>query len=129
MDDRKKRALVVDDEEALRAVMTEVLDMVNIETDTASSGEEAIAIAADPEKHFDILIIDMYMPLMTGDEVYEELKKYYPECPVLFISGLDRNPEQKGETDPKKQFLKKPFAVKDIQNAIKRLLNPLENKS
>ena len=123
MGDRKKRALVVDDEEALRNVMTEVLDMVNIETVTASSGVEAIDIARNSADPFDVLIIDMFMPMMTGDEVYEELKKIYPDCPVLFISGLDRTPEEE-QADKDRHFLKKPFSVKDIQEAIIKLLDP-----
>jgi len=121
MENRKKRALVIDDEEALRDIVTEVLDMVNMEAITASSGIEALKIASVPANYFDIMVIDMYMPHMTGDETYEKLRQIYPDCPVLFISGLDRSEEQK-ITDPKMQFLKKPFAVKDIQDAINKLI-------
>ncbi len=121
MKNQKKRALVVDDEEALRAVITEVLEIVNMETVTASSGVEALQLASDSVNHFDIMIIDMYMPDMTGEETYEKLRKIYPDCPALFISGLDRSEEQK-LSRPNTQFLKKPFAVKDLQDIIKRLI-------
>ena len=95
--------------------------MVGIETVTASSGMDALNIISHPPKHFDIMIIDMYMPDMTGEETYEKLKEFYPDCPVLFISGLDRSEEQKIH-QPNLQFLKKPFAVKDLQDAIKKLI-------
>ena len=121
MNNLKKRGLIVDDEEALRDIVTEVLELLNMESATASSGIEAIKIASDSANHFDIMIIDMYMPNMKGDETYEKLKEFYPDCPVLFISGLDRSEEQE-MMNPKMQFLKKPFAVKDLQEAINKLI-------
>ena len=121
MENRKKRALVIDDEEALRDIVTEVLDMVGMEAVTASSGVEAIKIVSELPNHIDIMIIDMYMPDLTGEETYEKLKEFYPNCPVLYISGLDRSEDYKSPA-PNVQFLKKPFAVKDLQDAIQKLL-------
>lgn len=126
MNNIKKRGLIVDDEEALRDIVTEVLELLNMESAAASSGIEAIKIASDSANHFDIMIIDMYMPNMNGDETYEKLKEFYPDCPVLFISGLDRSDEQE-KANPKRNFLKKPFAVKDLQEAINKLIG-FDNK-
>ncbi|MBN1408966.1 MAG: response regulator [Calditrichaceae bacterium] len=120
--ENKKRALVIDDEEALRDIVTEVLDMIDMESATASSGMDALKIASNHSNQFDVMVIDMYMPDLTGEETYEKLKEFYPNCPVLFISGLDRSEKYK-ISDPKIQFLKKPFAVKDLQDAINELIN------
>ena len=122
MEKKKKKALVIDDEEALRDIVTEVLEMVDMEAVTASSGVEALKIVSDYDNNFDVMIIDMYMPDLTGEETYEKLKEFYPNCPVLYISGLDRS-EEYIESDPNVQFLKKPFAVKDLQDAIKKLID------
>lgn len=122
MENKKKKALVIDDEEALRDIVTEVLEMVDMEAVTASSGVEALKIVSDHENQFDVMIIDMYMPDLTGEETYEKLKEFYPNCPVLYISGLDRS-EDYIESDPNVQFLKKPFAVKDLQDSISKLIN------
>lgn len=121
MSNQKKCGLIVDDEEALREIVTEVLGILNMDSVTASSGIEAMKIATDTENHFDIMIIDMYMPNMNGDETYEKLRKFYPDCPVLFISGLDRSEEEK-ITNPNINFLKKPFAVKDLLDTINKLI-------
>ena len=122
MEKKKKKALVIDDEEALRDIVTEVLEMVDMEAVTASSGVEALKIVSDYDNNFDVMIIDMYMPDLTGEETYEKLKEFYPNCPVLYISGLDRSEDYKS-SDPNVQFLKKPFAVKDLQDAIKKLID------
>ncbi|MEJ2543123.1 MAG: response regulator [Calditrichaceae bacterium] len=103
-------------------IVTEVLDMVDMDAVTASSGVEAIKKVSEIQNQIDIMIIDMYMPDMTGEETYEKLKEFYPNCPVLFISGLDRFEDYKSP-DPNVQFLKKPFAVKDLQDAINKLIN------
>ena len=122
MENKKKIAFVIDDEEALRDIVTEVLAMVDIESITASSGVEAIKMVTEHSNQIDIMIIDMYMPDLTGEETYEKLKEFYPNCPVLYISGLDRSEDYKS-SDPNVQFLKKPFAVKDLQDAIKKLID------
>ena len=122
MEKKKKKALVIDDEEALRDIVTEVLEMVDMEAVTASSWVEALKIVSDYDNNFDVMIIDMYMPDLTGEETYEKLKEFYPNCPVLYISGLDRSEDYKS-SDPNVQFLKKPFAVKDLQDAIKKLID------
>ena len=122
MENKKKIAFVIDDEEALRDIVTEVLAMVDIESITASSGVEAIKMVTEHSNQIDIMIIDMYMPDLTGEETYEKLKEFYPNCPVLYISGLDRSEDYKS-SDPNVQFLKKPFAVKDLQEAINKLIN------
>jgi len=122
MENKKKIAFVIDDEEALRDIVTEVLAMVDIESITASSGVEAIKMVTEHSNQIDIMIIDMYMPDLTGEETYEKLKEFYPNCPVLYISGLDRSEDYKS-SDPNVQFLKKPFAVKDLQDAINKLIN------
>ena len=122
MENKKKIAFVIDDEEALRDIVTEVLAMVDIESITASSGVEAIKMVTEHSNQIDIMIIDMYMPDLTGEETYKKLKEFYPNCPVLYISGLDRSEDYKS-SDPNVQFLKKPFAVKDLQDAINKLIN------
>ena len=122
MEKKKKKALVIDDEEALRDIVTEVLAMVDMESITASSGVEAIKMVTEHSNQIDIMIIDMYMPDLTGEETYEKLKEFYPNCPVLYISGLDRSEDYKS-SDPNVQFLKKPFAVKDLQDTINKLIN------
>ena len=99
MEKKKKKALVIDDEEALRDIVTEVLEMVDMEAVTASSGVEALKIVSDYDNNFDVMIIDMYMPDLTGEETYEKLKEFYPNCPVLYISGLDRSEDYKS-SDP-----------------------------
>jgi len=121
MSQRKKRALVVDDEEALRDIITEILDMINVEAITAETGIEAIEIASKMTEPVDLMIIDLFMPNMTGEESYNKLAEYFPDCPTLFISGFDAN-NKKDNYDGKNNFLKKPFTLAQLQEAIEGLI-------
>jgi len=121
MSQRKKRALVVDDEEALRDIITEILYMINVEAITAETGIEAIEIASKMTELVDLMIIDLFMPNMTGEEAYKKLAEYFPDCPVLFISGFEVNNKQDNYGE-KKKFLKKPFTLVQLQEAIEDLI-------
>lgn len=121
MDDSRKKVLVVDDEEALRDIITEVLDMVNVQSITASTGMEAIEIAEQLDQPIDLMIIDLFMPNMNGKEVYEKLKAFYPNCPVLFISGYE-SINKKIPSRTNQRFLKKPFTLDQLQKTILELI-------
>jgi PAS domain S-box-containing protein len=88
-----QRVLLVDDEEAIRQVVTRILE-TQCQVDVASNGEEALALVG--QRHYDLIICDLYMPVMGGLEFYGEWQERYPEqtavIPILFITGDTVNP-------------------------------------
>jgi two-component system, cell cycle sensor histidine kinase and response regulator CckA len=116
------KTLVVDDEDGLCEIITEVLKTLDIESKAALSGEEALDIAAQNDP-FDLFIIDMNMPGMTGEETYNHLKEKYPDIPLVFMSGYDLSNELKAMNfSCPHTFLKKPFTITELAQTVSELL-------
>ena len=121
MNTQKKKVLVIDDEEPLRDIIKEVLGMLKMQVIEAETGLQAIEIVSALSEPVDLMIIDLHMPNMTGEETFEKLRSRFPDCPVLFISGYHGN-NHKSILDEKTQFLKKPFTLNELQKAVSALL-------
>lgn len=121
MTELTKKALIVDDEEALREIIVEVLSIMKIEALTAENGVQAIEVAKKNRERINLMLIDLFMPKMTGDEAYKKLSQIVPDCPVIFMSGYDDQEEDR-PAEPGKLFLKKPFAISDLKKAITSLI-------
>ncbi len=75
---------MVDDEEKFRATTEKLLKRRGFETIMAESGEEAINKLKDNP---DVIILDIRMPGMDGHQALKEIKHYYPELPVIMLTG------------------------------------------
>ncbi len=81
----KIRLLMVDDEEEFLASTAPALERRNIEVTTALSGIKALEILQ--KKSFDVLLLDVKMPDMDGIEVFQSVKREYPNLPVIILTG------------------------------------------
>jgi len=80
-----KRILVVDDEEQIRSMLTQMLEHEGFEVDTAENGEEGMNLIT---RHaYDLIITDMIMPIKDGLKLIMELVRDYPDQRILAISG------------------------------------------
>ena len=114
--------LVVDDEQAVQRFVERVLRDAGYETTAASDGPEAIEAAAKME-HFDLLVTDVMMPQMTGDELARRLRIQHPTLQVLYLTGFsDRLFKEKVTLWADEAFLDKPCSVKGLQQAVALLL-------
>jgi CheY-like chemotaxis protein len=114
--------LIVDDEPSVRGFVERVLSEAGYTTRTASDGPEAIEIASkfDP---FDIVITDVMMPQMTGDEVARRLRAERPALKVLYLTGFsERLFKQKATLWQDEAFLDKPCSVKGLLQAVSLLM-------
>ena len=119
---RPMSVLIVDDEAALRDFVARTLREVGYATTLASDGPEAIEIAAklDP---LDILVTDLMMPQMTGDELARRLRQSRPELKVLYLTGFsDRLFKEKSPLWADEAYLDKPCTVKGLRQAVSLLL-------
>ena len=81
------RVLVADDEPVVRTLMTKMLSALGYDVVSASDGEEAVArFAADPEG-FVLVVLDVQMPTMSGDEALARMAEIRPEVRALIVSG------------------------------------------
>ena len=117
-----KTALIVDDEEALREIISEVLSLLNIESIIAEDGFQAVEAAREHKDNIDLFLIDLFMPNMSGEETFKKLNALVPDCPVIFMSGYDRDSKTLPEfSQGNQKFLKKPFGIVDLKNLVESI--------
>jgi CheY-like chemotaxis protein len=82
----KKRVLVVDDDDSVRASLKKVLQQAGYDVVLAGGGlEAALRFNRDP---IDLLLLDLNLPNLTGWEVFEHVTTRYPLVPVIIITGM-----------------------------------------
>ena len=120
---KNKSVLIVDDEEAVRNVLALNLKQLGYQAELAASGLEAIE-KIDAGNHFDLVLLDMLMPHISGEETFYELRKRVPDQKCLIISGFcSEDVLQRLLSDGAKGFLPKPFGIQDLSRKIEESLN------
>lgn len=86
---RGASVLVVDDDPDLRAMLTEVLSREGYVVHTASHGKEALALLQRLEEKPRIILVDLMMPVMTGQELIAALREVHAlaEIPIAVVTG------------------------------------------
>ncbi len=121
--DRLKPAgsvLLVEDSDEVRDFVSEILIGDGFEVSTACDGRGAWSLINS--RHFDLVISDMGLPDMDGEELIRSMRKNSIGTPVLLISGVKIYEGKKGGF-PRSQLIYKPFEVNEIKKAVFDLLN------
>ncbi len=116
---RGKRILVVDDDQTAQDLLNELLCRDGHVVAQAQDGFKALELFS-PGK-FDLVIIDLLMPGMRGDELATKIKELSPSQSVLLISGLAS--DLPGAEEPFNRILRKPFTISELQAAMAELLS------
>jgi CheY-like chemotaxis protein len=114
--------LLVDDEDALRQLISEVLINHGYRVLTAADGVEAVALYARERHSIRLLITDMAMPRMGGEGT---IRRMTAGLPVIAISG-NRDPATIAHIAPDLKFLSKPFASEALLHLIAQALPRIE---
>jgi PAS domain S-box-containing protein len=117
----EETVLLVEDEEAVRTLVREILRMHGYAVLEARHGGEAILISQRHQGPIQLLLTDMVMANMNGMELAAHLEPLRPEMRVLFISGY--GPEQWGRMASRAAFLPKPFSPKTLAAKVREVLN------
>jgi len=113
------RVFVVDDEEVVREILGDILEQLGYEAIMADDGECAIPIYRKEWRSIDIVLLDMIMPGMNGNETFQELKKINPDVKVVVCTGYTEDgPIQDMMKKGALCVLKKPFRMDDIAMVI-----------
>jgi len=114
---RKASILVIEDEDDLRNLLTDILKMEDLQVEAAENGREGIALFAS--KHFDLVFTDLGMPEMSGWQVAKEIKKLDDKTPVALITGwhIQLNDAEKKEKGVD-LIINKPFKVNEILKLV-----------
>ncbi|MCX5804952.1 MAG: response regulator [Proteobacteria bacterium] len=121
---RKRRVLIVDDEDIIREFVKGILLDEGAQVIEASNGKEAIEIFKEHQHKIDLVILDMIMPGIKGDEVLREIRAMRPDIKVIVSSGF-MSEEQKNNLKEYSvdAFLDKPYRDKDVIRTIFDILS------
>ena len=120
--------LIVEDDEAIRSLFGEVLSRQGYSTISVGTGEEAITYLFKDPSTVDLVILDMDLPVRSGDRVYADLKKINPEVKILITSAHWLENEVKYVIDDAEGFLKIPFSNRELISVVSRILEEKEGK-
>lgn len=115
--------LVVDDEEALRTVVGDLLTNLGYHVLSTSNGEDALALAAEYPGKIDLLLTDVMMEPISGPALAEALSRTRPEMKVVFISGYPTATlAPDGNLKPGTVLVYKPFTMKILSAKLREVL-------
>ena len=112
--------LLVEDEENVRELAREALELYGYRVICAAAPDEALALGDDV--HYDLLLTDIVMPQMRGSELAQRIGELRPGVKTLFMSGYSAGEALFGEDQPL-PFLPKPFSVEALARAVRELLD------
>jgi two-component system cell cycle sensor histidine kinase/response regulator CckA len=116
--------LIVDDEDMIITVGSEMLRKLGYKVLLAKSGKEAIELCEAHKETIDMVILDMIMPDMNGEETYDRIKKIMPEVKVLLSSGYSIIGQAKHMLERGcNGFIQKPFNMKRLSHKVREVLN------
>jgi len=116
--------LLVDDDDRVRRVGRQMIEMGGYTVMTARSGEEAVEVFLEMKNEISLVILDLIMPGMGGKRCLEELLRIDPTVRILLASGYSSNglwmhKEESGA----RGWINKPYDAKDILAAIRKVLD------
>jgi PAS domain S-box-containing protein len=115
--------LLVEDDAALRAVARRLLDHSGYNVLEATDGADALLQAVQRRTKVDLVITDIVMPYLSGQEMMRHLTPMFGDVPVLFMSGYAIEAvERHGELLPGAKFLSKPFSPTQFLDAVANTL-------
>jgi len=117
--ERKYRALIVEDDPAIRRLVEKLLSRRHIDIDVAHDGREAVnKLMANT---YSVLILDLMVPELNGFEVIEFLKRENMKVPVAVVSAVSQQALTKLDLDVVKLVISKPFDVDEFTKGVLEL--------
>ena len=122
--DGKPVVLVVDDEDVVRRVAKVVLEMRGYSVLLAENGREAVELVRQRGSELTLILLDMTMPVMSGEEAMDEITELAPGVPVIASSGYDqKEAARRFANRPVAGFLHKPYTSRQLAEKVKAILD------
>jgi PAS domain S-box-containing protein len=119
-----EKILLVEDDDSVRELAREILEMNGYEVVDACNGVEALEVFEAQADTIDLMVTDLVMPRMGGRDLAEKIAPTKPELRVLYLSGYtDSVVLQQGMLDPGSYFLQKPFTPADLAHKVREALD------
>jgi PAS domain S-box-containing protein len=115
--------LIVEDNDMVRKFVVQALLLEHYQVLDASSGEAAIRLLHEKGLSPDLLLTDVVMQGFSGRELFDLLRRKFPELKVLYMSGYMQNViSQHGVDEDDSSFIQKPFSIEALSTRVRELL-------
>ena len=119
-----ERILFVDDEPPLANIAKQTLETLGYDVQTRTSSIEALELFKSQRDRFDLVITDMTMPNMTGEDLAQELMRIKPGIPIILCTGFSSKiDERKASAMGIRAFVLKPVVIREIATTIRKVLD------
>ena len=119
-----ERILFVDDEAALRDIGRRMLLHLGYQVDVTGDSVEALALFTNAPQAFDLVITDMTMPNMTGEELAQRLLAIRPDLPIILCTGYsEKITPEKAHRLGIRDFILKPLTIDQLATKVRALLD------
>ena len=116
--------LFAEDQEEVLALMQGLLEQKGYRIFPALNGEEALKVFSENPGQFDLIILDMVMPKLSGRSVFEQIRARYPSLPVIFSTGYSSNQlDEEFIRNNAFKLLRKPYSPDDLYHAVREALD------
>ncbi|SFT19319.1 response regulator transcription factor [Paenibacillus sp. BC26] len=123
------KILIVEDEEAIRGFVRINLKRGGMEVTEAEDGETALALAQAASPPFDVALLDLMLPGISGFEVCEQLRQQFPRMGIIMLTAKSQEEDKiRGLELGADDYVQKPFSPGELVarlNALKRRMQPL----
>jgi PAS domain S-box-containing protein len=119
---RTPTVLVVDDEEMVRSLAKAALLAQGWQVLEAADGQQAVEVFLQQGQAVDAVILDLTMPVMSGHEVFRQLREIDPHVKVIFASGYAEEQLEESERQAMAGFIKKPYRPQEVVHVVKAVL-------
>jgi PAS domain S-box-containing protein len=115
--------LLIDDEEVVRLITSELLNELGYDVYSFSGGKKALQFYKDNSKTIDLVLLDKHMPEMDGLEVYKKMKEINPHAKILILTGynIDKEMEELFSVESN-QVIQKPVSIEKLSQTISEIL-------
>ncbi len=124
MEGHGRRILFADDDAPLRGLVATVLRRSGYEVRVAADGDEACSVAMDPHNHFDMIILDVVMPRLSGIEAARRILGIKPGLPVILCTGHGKGPRTEHfKLEPGWHLVNKPLVPSVLLQVMKGIFD------
>jgi CheY-like chemotaxis protein/anti-sigma regulatory factor (Ser/Thr protein kinase) len=119
-----ERILLIDDEEQIVSMEQQMLENLGYQVTARTDSEQALREFSRQPQNFDLVITDMTMPHMTGDQLAKRLLDIKPDIPVILCTGFNEDiSEEKALALGIQKFVMKPVIKNDLATTIRSVLD------
>jgi DNA-binding NtrC family response regulator len=119
-----KNVLIIDDESTVREAVADILELIDVGVIEAGNGEEGLELFRQFRPKIDVILLDMQMPVMNGEETFHHLRTIDPNAQIIISSGYsEAETMQYFVGQGLVFFLQKPYDIDQLIATIERVID------